>query len=94
MKSNNLRIDSLKWGFVLWLIGYILSFVLFFAVPPFMIGWIIAPVGTVITLLVLFKKIKSNDWRYYLILAVVWTLLAAIQGYSSGRLESLESNKR
>lgn len=83
MKANNKQLlkDSLIWGFVLWLIGYILSFILFFIVSPLMIGWIIAPIGTVITLLVLFKKIKSVDFKYYLILAIVWTLIAVILDY-------------
>lgn len=73
--------DFLIWGLVLWLIGYLLSFVLFFIVPPLMIGWIIAPIGTVITLLVLFKKIKNNNFKYYLILAIVWTLIAITLDY-------------
>jgi hypothetical protein len=73
--------DSLVWGFVLWLIGYILSFILFFVVSPMMIGWIIAPIGTVITLLVLFKKIKSDDFGYYLKLGIGWLILAVILDY-------------
>lgn len=83
MKEYNKQLlkDSLIWGLVLWLIGYVLSFILFFIVPPLMIGWIIAPIGTVITLLVLFKKIKNNNFKYYLILAIVWTLMAVILDY-------------
>jgi len=73
--------ESLVWGFVLWLIGYILSFILFFVVPPMMIGWIIAPIGTLITLLVLFKKIEGGDFGYYLKLGIVWLLLAIILDY-------------
>lgn len=73
--------DLLFWGLVLWLIGYILSFILFFIVPVSMIGWIIAPIGTAITVLVLFKKIKSKEFKYYLILAIVWTLMAMFLDY-------------
>lgn len=73
--------NALIWGFILWLIGYILSFILFFVVPSQMIGWIIAPIGTAITLLVLFKKIKSNNFKDYLVLAIVWTLMAVIFDY-------------
>jgi len=73
--------DSLVWGFVLWLIGYILSFVLFFLVPPMVIGWVIAPIGTTITLLVLFKKIKSKDFGYYLKLGISWLTLAVLLDY-------------
>jgi hypothetical protein len=73
--------DSLVWGFVLWLIGYILSFILFFIVSPMMIGWIIAPIGTAITLFVLFRKIKGNNFKYYLYLAIIWTLMAVVLDY-------------
>jgi len=83
MKENNKQLlkNSLIWGFVLWLVGYVLSFVLFFIVPPLMIGWIIAPIGTAITLLVLFKKIKSNNFKNYLTLSIVWTLMAILLDY-------------
>jgi len=83
MTENNKQLlkDSLVWGFVLWLIGYILSFILFFIVPPLMIGWIIAPIGTLTTLLVLFKKIKRGNFGRYLTLSIVWTLMAVLLDY-------------
>jgi hypothetical protein len=62
--------DALGWGFILWLIGYALGILLFAAVPLSMIGWIIPPIGTVITLWVLFKKIASDSFQYYFVLAV------------------------
>lgn len=46
-----------------------------------MVGWIIMPVGTIITILVLLKKIKGNSLQYYLLLAVIWTLLAVVFDY-------------
>jgi len=46
-----------------------------------MIGWILTPIGTVITLWVLFKKIKSTSVQYYVMLAVVWTILAIVLDY-------------
>ena len=73
--------DWLSWGLILWLIGYVLSFILFLVVPLTMIGWVIAPIGTVITLLVLFKKIKSDDFGYYLKLGIGWLALAVILDY-------------
>jgi hypothetical protein len=73
--------DGLGWGFVLWLIGYILGFVLFMAVPRALIGWVIMPIGTVITIWVLVKKIEGNTLPYYLKLAIVWTLIAIICDY-------------
>lgn len=73
--------DSLVWGLVLWLIGYVLSFILFFTVSPSAIGWVIAPVGTAITLWVLLKKIKGEGFKYYLILGIAWTMMAVILDY-------------
>jgi hypothetical protein len=73
--------DSLGWGFILWLIGYALGMILFSIVPVSLIGWVIMPIGIVITLLVLFKKIKSNSPKYYLSLALVWILIAVVFDY-------------
>ena len=73
--------DAFGWGIMLWLIGYILGIILFFFVPPNILGWVIMPIGIVITLWVLFKKIREESFQYYLLLGVVWTLIAIIFDY-------------
>jgi hypothetical protein len=73
--------DALGWGFILWLVGYALGMILFFIVPPAAIGWVITPIGIVITLWVLLKKVKSDSSKYYLLLAIVWTLIAVAFDY-------------
>jgi len=73
--------DALGWGFLLWLIGYVLGIVLFMIVPPSIIGWVIMPIGIIITLWVLFKKIKNNKFQYFLKIAISWTLIAIICDY-------------
>ena len=73
--------DALLWGFVLWLVGYILGIVLFVVVPQSILGWIILPIGVLITLWVLLTKIKGNSFQYYLILAISWTIIAIILDY-------------
>lgn len=73
--------DSLGWGFILWLIGYVLGIILFSLVPANLLGWLIMPIGILITLWVLIKKVNSQSWRYYLGLAVIWTLIAIIFDY-------------
>jgi len=73
--------DAFGWGFVLWLIGYILGILLFFFVPKDLIGWIITPVGIIITLWVLSHKISDGGFRRFLHLASVWTLLAILLDY-------------
>jgi hypothetical protein len=79
--NNTLIKDALGWGVMLWLIGYILGIVLFPVVPNAMIGWIIMPIGIIITLLVLHRKIKNSEFQYYLKLAIAWTLIAIIFDY-------------
>jgi hypothetical protein len=63
--------DGLVWGFVLWLIGYILGILLFMFVPYQMIGWVIMPIGITITLWVLIKKIKANTLQYFFKIASI-----------------------
>ncbi len=46
-----------------------------------MIGWAILPVGVIITVWVLVKKIRRADFRYYVLLAVVWTVIAVAGDY-------------
>lgn len=73
--------DALGWGLVLWLIGYALGFALFSFVPASLIGWIIMPIGIAITLWVLFKKTKGDSFQYYILLAVIWMLIAIVFDY-------------
>ncbi|MFA5080819.1 MAG: hypothetical protein WC472_04345 [Candidatus Paceibacterota bacterium] len=79
--NKQLLKDFLGWGLILWLIGYILGIVLFFVVPKNLIGYFIMPIGTIIMLWVLLKKIKSKSFTYYLILSLAWTLIAIIFDY-------------
>ncbi|MCX6745334.1 MAG: hypothetical protein NTX82_07495 [Candidatus Parcubacteria bacterium] len=73
--------DSVLWGIILWFIGYVLGFVFFALVPKDVIGWYIMPLGTIITLLVAFKLIKSNFLMYYLKVGLIWTLTAIVFDY-------------
>lgn len=80
MKKQTLK-DTLGWGFILWLIGYALGMMLFAVVPLSMIGWIIMPIGTIITLWILLKKIHADSFQYYALLATVWVLIAIVFDY-------------
>jgi hypothetical protein len=73
--------DTFGWGFLLWLIGYLLGIVFFMLVPPNLIGWVIMPIGIVITLWVLIKKIKGPSLNYYLKVGIIWTVLAILFDY-------------
>jgi hypothetical protein len=82
MENNKLFFqDTFGWGFLLWLFGYILGIILFMVVPPASIGWIIAPIATIITLWILMKKIKSSSLSYYFIVGIIWTMLAIVLDY-------------
>ena len=73
--------DALLWGFLLWIIGYMLGIVLFAIVPSSLIGWVIMPIGIVIILWVLLKKINGDTFKYYLLLAISWTIIAVVFDY-------------
>jgi hypothetical protein len=79
--NKQLLKDSLGWGFALWLIGYILGIALFPIVPPSFLGWVIMPIGIIITLWVLLTRVKGSSLQYYLTLAVVWTMIAVVFDY-------------
>jgi hypothetical protein len=73
--------DSLGWGIILWLIGYALGIILFAFMPPALLGWVIMPIGIVITLWVLIKKVKGDSIKYYLLIAIIWTVIAVVFDY-------------
>lgn len=79
--TKQLYIDAFGWGFILWLIGYVLGIMLFPFVPLSIVGWIIMPIGTIITIWLLVKKVKADSFQYYALLAVIWTLIAIIFDY-------------
>lgn len=69
------------WGLVLWLFGYVLGIVLFKMVPPAMLGWVIMPFGIMFTLWVLMKKISLVNLKDYVILGIIWTIMAVVLDY-------------
>lgn len=77
MKKQLLK-DTWGWGILLWFTGYVLGIILFMFVPSNILGWVIIPIGVLVTLWVLQKKIKTNN---YLVISVTWTLIAIICDY-------------
>ena len=80
MRADWLR-DGVGWGSLLWLVGYLLGIGLYFLVPASMIGWIIAPVGAVLTVAVLWTRIRASAIEDYLMMALVWTVIAVVGDY-------------
>ncbi len=79
--NKQLLKDSLGWGLALWFIGYVLGIIFIFLLPASLVGWAIMPIGVIITFWVLLKKVKDNSFQYYLILAIVWTVIAVVFDY-------------
>jgi hypothetical protein len=79
--NQQLLKDTFGWGFLLWLIGYLLGIILFMMVPVTLIGWVVTPIGITITLWVLIKKVKSTSLQYFLIIAIIWALIAVVFDY-------------
>lgn len=69
-------LNTFIWGFILWLVGYIAGFILFFIVPKEYIGWVITPFATVLTIWVLMKKVKRPELMCYFGLGLLWTIMA------------------
>jgi hypothetical protein len=73
--------DSIGWGFLLWLIGYILGIILFMLIPYELIGWVLMPFGIAITLWILLKKIHAKEFNYYFKLGIIWAISAIVLDY-------------
>lgn len=81
MNKKKIFLNTVFWGFILWLIGYILGFIFFAFVPNNLLGWSIMPIGIIITLWVLIKKIKREQLKCYFGLGIIWTVMAIILDY-------------
>lgn len=83
METNKGKIflNTIFWGFVLWLFGYILGMVFFAFVPKGLIGWFVLPLTLIATFWVLIKKIKRESFGCYIGLGIIWTILAVALDY-------------
>jgi hypothetical protein len=83
METNKGKIfqNTVFWGFMLWLFGYVLGIIFFFFVPEDLIGWVILPLGTIAAIWVLFNKIERESFGCYIWLGVVWVVMAIVLDY-------------
>ncbi len=79
--KGKIFLNTVFWGFILWLFGYVLGFVFFAFVPQEAIGWLIMPLGVIVTLWVLLKKIERDSFGCYVGLGVIWTIMAVALDY-------------
>jgi hypothetical protein len=80
-KKGKIFLNTVLWGFVLWLFGYVLGFIFFAFVPKDLMGWYILPFGVIATLWVLLKKIKRDKFGCYIALGIIWTIMAIVLDY-------------
>jgi hypothetical protein len=73
--------NTLFWGLILWLVGYIAGIVLFFVVPKDYIGWVITPLATLFTIWVIMYQVKRPELKCYFGLGVVWMVMAIVLDY-------------
>jgi hypothetical protein len=80
--KGKILLNTVFWGFGLWLFGYILGIIFFAFVPKDQIGYFVMPLGVIFTFWVLFKKIKRESFGCYVGLGVIWTIMAAALDYA------------
>ena len=78
MVNKHLLKEAVGWGLGLWFIGYVLGIAFFFFLSPSILGWVIIPIGILITLRVLLKKVKNHSLLGSLMLSITWTLIAVV----------------
>jgi len=81
MDKKKIFLNTILWGFFLWLFGYALGFVFFAFVPKDALGWYIMPFGVAATLWVLFKKIQRESFGCYFGVGVLWAIIAVVFDY-------------
>ncbi|OPY36382.1 MAG: hypothetical protein A4E35_01921 [Methanoregula sp. PtaU1.Bin051] len=75
--------DTAGLGTGLWLIGYLLSLVLFFSPLAKMMGWILLIVCTPVTIVIAWWWFHKRDLplNYYAKVGVAWTMIAVVLDY-------------
>jgi hypothetical protein len=80
-KSKKFLKESTIWGLLLWFVGYVLGIIFFMFLPQNLIGFFVMPIGVLITLWILIKKVENKKIGYYFSLAVVWVIIAVTFDY-------------
>lgn len=80
--KGKVLLNTVLWGFALWLFGYVLGIAFFAVVPKDAIGWFVMPFGVAATLWVLIKRIEREEFMCYIGLGVIWTVMAMILDYA------------
>lgn len=79
--KGKIFLNTVFWGLMLWLFGYVLGIIFFAFVPKDAIGWFILPLGVIFMLWVLLKKIHREEQMCYFGLGFIWTIMAMALDY-------------
>lgn len=79
--KRGIFLNTISWGFLIWLFGYVLGIVFYAFVPKETLGWYVLPLGVIVTLWVLFRKIKRESFACYIGLGVIWMIMAIVLDY-------------
>lgn len=76
-------VDALGLGICFWLMGYVVSLILFFILPSSILGWVLLVIFTPICLYLSYLRFRKRGEgiTYYLIIGVVWAIIAMILDY-------------
>jgi|SRR3972149_452403 len=86
MKTKSDRekmIDTFGCGFLLWLVGFGISMMLFLAIPITLLGWIVLVVMVPATAFLAVKRLWNSKEKksYYYNVGIVWALIAILMDY-------------
>ena len=75
--------DNCGLGILFWLIGYLTSIALFFSPYASIMGWIITPIFTPITIAITWWWFRARRLvlTYYIWVGVAWTMIAVVLDY-------------
>jgi len=82
-KTKTKLIDTLGLGFVIWLIGYIASILLWGFISHDILGWVIFVIFIPLMAYMPYRRFRSRKETagYYLLVALAWLLIALVFDY-------------
>lgn len=83
MFSKEKLVDLFGYGIGFWLLGYIAGIILFMFLPLNLLGWVLIIIFSPIYIYLTLKRFKNRDeeFKYYGLIAIVWTVIAIVFDY-------------
>ena len=83
MFSKEKLVDLFGYGIGFWLLGYIPGIILFMFLPLNLLGWILIIIFSPIYIYLTLKRFNNRyeEFKYYTLMAIVWTVIAIVFDY-------------